>query len=206
VARLVPPDQGTGGLESRPARVIVTRPLAAIIAAYGLFGFGYVITATFLVAIVRGAPQIRYLEPVIWVLVGVASIPSVALWNVLARRIGVFATFAAACLVEAVGVAASVLAVSTAGVVMAALCLGGTFMGITALGFVGARALSESDPRRVLALMTGAFGIGQIAGPILGGALVERSGGFTLPSLVAAFALVAAAALSLPLGRVPKTG
>ena len=75
----------------------------------------------------------------IWCIVGLAIVPSVALWNVLGRRIGVFAAFAAACLVEAVGVAASVLAVNTVGVVLAALCLGGTFMAITALGLVGAR-------------------------------------------------------------------
>jgi predicted MFS family arabinose efflux permease len=97
-----------------------------------------------------------------------------------------------------------VLAVNTAGVVLAALCLGGTFMGITALGLVGARSLTKSDASRVLALMSGAFGIGQIVGPILGGALIELSGSYTLASIIAAGALVVAAALSLPLDRAAK--
>ena len=77
----------------------------------------------------------------------------------------------------------------------AALFLGGTFMAITALGLVGARSLSASDPRRVLALMSGAFGAGQIVGPTLGGALFDRTGSFTLPSLLAAGTLVLAALL-----------
>jgi predicted MFS family arabinose efflux permease len=162
-----------------------------------------VITATFLVAIVRGSAGVRYLEPVVWVIVGLASVPSVALWNVIGRRIGVFAAFAAACLVEAVGVAASVLAVNTVGVVLAALCLGGTFMAITALGLAGARSLTDSDPRRVLALMTVAFGIGQIAGPLLGGVIIERSGSYTLASIIAALALVVAAILAARLGPGP---
>lgn len=57
------------------------RNLTRLIAAYGLFGFGYVITATFLVAIVRTTPTIRSLEPVIWLVFGVAAAPSVAVWT-----------------------------------------------------------------------------------------------------------------------------
>src|ERR1700678_1126569 len=59
--------------------------LQRITLAYGLFGFGYVITATFLVAIVRATPAIRPLEPVIWIVVGLAAAPSVVLWNRLAQ-------------------------------------------------------------------------------------------------------------------------
>jgi MFS family permease len=114
----------------------------------------------------------------------------------LGRRIGIFAAYAAACIVEAAGVAASVLLPTTVGIVIAAAFLGGTFIGLTALGFVGARQLTSSDPRRVLALMTVAFGLGQIIGPVVGGALSDRTGSFTLPSLLAAGALVVAAGLA----------
>jgi predicted MFS family arabinose efflux permease len=174
----------------------MTPRLWALVAAYGLFGFGYVITATFLVAILRNSPEVRHLEAVAWIAVGLAGVPSVALWSALGRRIGVFTAFAAACVVEAIGVLASVLTASAAGVFVAAIFLGGTFVGITALGLVGARTLSASDPRRVLALMTGSFGLGQIVGPILAGFMVDRTGSFTLPSLLAAGALAVAAGLA----------
>ena len=78
---------------------------------------------------------------------------------------------------------------------LAAILVGGTFMGLTALGLIRARALASGDPRRALALMTAAFGLGQIIGPGFAGALSDRLGGFAAPSVVAATALLIAAAL-----------
>ena len=94
--------------------------------AYGLFGFGYVVTATFLVAIVRAGPEVRAAEPFVWAVVGAAAAPSVAAWERLGTRWGVARAFAAACLVEAAGVVASVLWPTAAGVLLAAALLGGT--------------------------------------------------------------------------------
>src|SRR3546814_18154162 len=79
-----------------------------LIVAYGLFGFGYVITATFISAMVREAPALRGIESSVWLAVGVAAIPSVALWSRIARHIGQERALALACGVEAVGVAARV--------------------------------------------------------------------------------------------------
>src|SRR5580698_9106496 len=110
--------------------------MGAMIVAYGLFGFGYVITATFLVAIVRLTENIHVLEPWVWIIFGLAAIPSVSVWGWLGRRIGIFNAFAVACALEALGVAASVEWVTIPGIAVGTLLLGGTFMGITALGFV----------------------------------------------------------------------
>ena len=170
--------------------------LRRLIVAYGLFGFGYIITATFLVAIVRATPAIQAQEPVIWVVFGIAAVPSVGFWTLLASRFGIQAAFAIACIVEALGVLASVAWPSVLGVFLAAILVGGTFMGLTALGLMGARARAVGDPRRVLALMTGAFGLGQIVGPLFAGITSDRLGSFTAPSIVAALALILAAFLA----------
>src|SRR5262249_61672681 len=68
VAAPIPDQSGASAAVSsaRGARA----PLASLIVAYGLFGFGYIITATFLVAIVRSAPEVRAIEPVVWLIVG----------------------------------------------------------------------------------------------------------------------------------------
>ena len=170
--------------------------LPRLVAAYGLFGFGYIITATFLVAIVRSTRSIAALEPVIWIVFGLAAAPSVALWTAVAAWLGIPRAFAVACLIEAVGVLASVGWRTPAGVFVAAVLVGATFMGLTALGLIRARALAQGEPQRALALMTGAFGVGQIVGPTFAGFLSDRLGSFTLPSMIAAGALLVAALLA----------
>ncbi len=118
-------------------------------------------------------------------LVGLGAAPSVVLWGALGRRIGILPAFAVASLVEAAGVAASVLWLQTMGVVIAALFLGGTFMGLTALGLIGARETGTGDPRGAIALMTASFSVGQILGPSFAGFAYDATGSWRCPSLIA---------------------
>lgn len=175
--------------------------LNRMIAAYGLFGFGYIITATFLVAIVRADPAMAAVESSIWLVFGLVAAPSVFVWTRLAGALGVPVAFAVAAGVEAVGVAATVLWPTSAGALLGAVLLGGTFMGLTALGLMAARTLATGNPRSSLGLATAAFGLGQIIGPAFAGLLHDRTESFTLPSLVAAGALVLSAALALTVRR-----
>jgi MFS family permease len=172
------------------------KPIMMIV-AYGLFGFGYVITATFLVTIVRQSPEIRSLEPWIWMLLGLAAGPSVPLWQRLGLRIGLVRAYAIACVVEAVGVAASVEWVTIFGVCASAVLLGGTFMGLTALGLMSGSVLAGTKQQSVIGLMTASFGAGQMIGPSVAGFLAESTGSLRLPSLLAAAALIVGAVLAL---------
>ena len=189
VARLVP------GTREPPAPSVATMEVASkfgpwpLVIAYGLFGFGYVITATFIVVIVRASPEMRTVEPFVWLVVGISAIPSVIAWSTIGRRFGMLRAFAIACLVEAIGVVSSVVWVSVLGLFVAAAFLGGTFMGITALGLMAARSLSSGDPRRSLAMMTAAFGLGQTVGPVAAGYGFDLTGSFLLPSIIAATGL-----------------
>ncbi len=196
VATLIPADTEQPQAPGRVGQDGGTARLWPLVTAYGLFGFGYVITATFIVAIVRGAPETVAIEPLVWLVVGVAAVPSVGFWSLLGRRYGVTRMFGLACVVEAVGVAASVLWINVAGLFLAAAFLGGTFMGITALGLMAARDLSAGAARRPLALLTAAFGLGQIIGPVVAGYGFDLTGSFFLPSMIAAAALCVSAALT----------
>jgi predicted MFS family arabinose efflux permease len=194
---MVPPEPSVAPPAAPTARAKVSADFAALVVAYGLFGFGYIITATFIVDMVRGTAALRPLEPYIWVLFGLSAAPSVALWTGFGRRWGVLKTFAVASIVEAAGVAASALWLHALGVIVAALFVGGTFMGLTALGLIAARETADGDPRGRIALMTASFSFGQILGPAFAGFVYDATGSLAMPSLVAAAALVLAALLSV---------
>ena len=189
-----PAGNGNGEAEREPA-LPKNRSLMKIILAYGLFGFGYVVTATFLITIVRQHGGGRVFETMVWLVTGLTGAPSIWMWNWIASRTSLYAAYAAACLIEAVGVAASVSFGGNAGPLLGGFLLGLTFMAATALGLQAGRQLAPRSPRRLFALMTAAFGVGQILGPIVAGVLAEWSGSFFVPSIVAALVLVASGAL-----------
>jgi predicted MFS family arabinose efflux permease len=201
VAALVPAAQVASAQSAAAPRAAADRRLKLLTVAYGLFGFGYVITATFIVVIVRGSSEAVRIEPVFWLVFGLSAIPSVALWVAVGRRTGVMQAFAMACMVEALGVFASVAWPGIPGLFVASGLLGGTFMGITALGLIAARDLAPADARRWVAILTAAFGLGQIVGPIVAGYGFDLTGSFFLPSMLAVAALVVGAYLALAISR-----
>src|SRR5690606_24584794 len=116
-----------------PARTSASRALRRLTLAYGCLGFGYVITATFIVVMVRRLPNAPVWEFWAWMTVGLAGAPSNWLWARLAVRVGPYRAIVAAFLLEAIGVALAALGSGPAAILAGAALLGGTFLAITAL-------------------------------------------------------------------------
>lgn len=193
-------DTGASGGEAEPP-MPRDPALRLVILAYGLFGFGYIITATFLVAIVRVGAAGQLFESVVWVATGIGVLLSLKPWQMIAARFGLRTTFALGCLLEAAGVVASVTLGGHAGPLIGGVLLGGSFVAITFMGLQIARRLAGNAQRRVFAMMTASFGLGQILGPVFAGWAADYYGGFTVPSLGAALMLVAAAFIAYLSGR-----
>ncbi|MDF1606641.1 YbfB/YjiJ family MFS transporter [Hoeflea sp. YIM 152468] len=201
IHRSLPRDVVRIGPAKKEPPLLWTPALLALTFAYGVFGFGYIVTATFLVAIVRDGGGTSLFEAGVWLVAGLAAAPSVAAWWPVVRRIGLSNVFAAGCLVEALGVAASVLVPLPAGPVIGGVLLGATFIMVTAFGLQLGRQLAGESPRRALALMTAAFGTGQILGPVVAGYLADWSGSYTWASLAAAAGLLVSGAIVLVFGK-----
>lgn len=191
--------------QSRREPPLVWNPaLAKITLAYAIFGAGYIVTATFLIAIVRQSDGGFVVEFGVWLAAGLAGAPSVWLWSLVARRLGLAAAFGIGCVVEAIGVVASVSIGGYGAQLLAGALLGGTFIAVTAMGLQIGRAVAGDAPRRALAIMTAAFGVGQITGPLLAGIAADLTGSFFAPSIGAAVALMIAGLVGLQASNRPS--
>lgn len=163
-------------------------PMALLAAAYFCEGLGYIVTGTFLVAVVRATPAIADLANLSWVLVGLAALPSALAWSFLAERHGYLKVLVAGHVVQAVGVALPALSSHPAAVLAGAVMYGGTFLGIVGMSLAFGRTLNPAGAAKVMGLLTAVFGIGQIIGPVLA-AWLAAQGGWS-PALLMASAVV----------------
>jgi predicted MFS family arabinose efflux permease len=168
-----------------------------ITTAYGLFGFGYVILGTFISAMARSIPELISTEPYVWLLVGLSGIPTVMFWPWLGQRISGDFALMIACAVEAIGIYVAVVVPGQTGILIAAVLLGATFMGITALALLEGQARFNGTVIVSTAVLTSAFGVGQMVGPYLAGFIIDRTGSFATAMIVSSGALVLAALLML---------
>jgi MFS family permease len=169
--------------------------------AYGLAGFGYIITATFLPVIAREAmPGSAWID-FFWPIFG----GGVVTGALLATRIpatGDFRYLLAGCYgVQALGIAASVFSPNLAGFAIGSLLLGIPFTAITFFAMQEVRRLRPAAAASYMGLLTAMYGIGQIAGPPLVAVLLRHSRslgeGFTLSLEIAAGSLLVGALMYL---------
>jgi predicted MFS family arabinose efflux permease len=170
-------------------------------AAYGAQGMGYVIPATFLVAMVAGTPAIARYAALSWIVVGVVAIPSTIIWNRLGIAIGRDVALVIALCVMAIGAIAPVVATNAFGVIVAAATLGGTFIGVTALTTALGRTLRPQQSHVAIGQLTAAFGVGQILGPAVAGVLISDYESYT-PALVVSTGVLSLSAIVMACGAI----
>jgi len=160
-----------------------------LVALYGLAGFGYIITATFLPVIARqalpGSPWPDYF----WPLFGLAIVPGALIgarapihWD---NRLLLGAAYA----LQAMGVLLSVAWPTITGFAVGSLLLGMPFTAITLFAMRDARRLRGNAAAGLIGYATASYGVGQILGPLFAAPLAQRTGSFAVPLLVAAGAL-----------------
>ncbi|WP_394708548.1 YbfB/YjiJ family MFS transporter [uncultured Desulfuromusa sp.] len=161
------------------------RILWPLIVAYFFEGLGYIVTATFIVAIVAMTPGLEDYAAYVWVVVGIAAVPSTVVWPLLSRRIGNKNCLLAAYALQFSGILVSMYADTVIEITFTAITFGGTFLGIVALTLAEGSFRMKHDGRKSAAILTASFGVGQILGPILAGFLADLQESFALPLILA---------------------
>jgi hypothetical protein len=198
-AAVVAPDAGHGRGE-----------IAALAVAYGIAGFGYIVTATFLPVIARAAlPGSPWLD-MFWPIFGAGVMAGALLATRLRTDGDLRWLLAGSYAIQAAGIGISVWSPSLAGFALGSLMLGVPFTAITFFAMQEVRRLRPALAPSFMGLLTATYGIGQIIGPPLVAWLLHRSAstgaGFTLSLEIAAEALVVGAGLYLWMVRAYPVG
>ncbi len=154
--------------------------IGMLVTAYFLEGLGYIVTATFLVTIVKSTPGMANWAAASWIVVGLSAAPSTVIWQALSVRFGWRKATTAAYLLQAGSLFISVKAAGPIGILFSAAAFGGTFMGITSLSMGEGARRSGANQSHTAAILTMAFALGQIAGPVCAGWLAQSAGSFRL--------------------------
>ncbi|WP_062479823.1 YbfB/YjiJ family MFS transporter [Variovorax boronicumulans] len=166
-----------------------------LVVLYGLAGFGYIITATFLPVIARQALPGSPWPDFFWPLFGAAIIPGALIGARAPVHWDNRLLLAAAYALQALGVVFSVAWPTIAGFALGSLLLGMPFTAITLFAMREARRLRGNAAAGLIGYATASYGVGQIIGPLFAAPLAQRTGSFELPLLVAAAALALGAVL-----------
>ena len=197
--RWLPPPDSSGmtlsgqKLEDRPPSALFMR---LFMAAYFCAGVGYVVSATFIVAIINQLPGLSGMGNVVFLAIGIGAAPACFNWDLIARRTGDLNALILAAILQIIGILLPVMVGGTLASLLGALLFGGTFVGMVSLVLTMAGRFYPTKPAKMMGKMTISYGIAQITAPALTGWLATQFGGY-LPGLYLAAGVMAIGTLLL---------
>lgn len=160
--------------------------------AYLLEGAGYIVTGTFLVAIVESIPNLKGYAALSWMFVGLAAIPSCILWSILGNKIGFIKAIYLAFILQFIGVILPVFSHHTVSLIISSCLFGGTFLGLTTLFMSRGQLMSAISGKNLVALLTFIYSLGQVIAPYFAGILIGDTDNYNGALIFASSLLVLA--------------
>jgi predicted MFS family arabinose efflux permease len=203
---LPPPDSSgltTSGqkMQDQPPSSLYLR---VFMAAYFCAGFGYVVSVTFIVAIVNQLPGLAGWGNLVFLAIGIGAAPACINWDLIARRTGDLNALILAALLQIVGILLPVMVPGLWAAMLGALLFGGTFIGMVSLVLSMAGRYYPGMPAKMMGKMTLSYGVAQIIGPAVTGQIGARLGSYNAGLYVAAGIMALGAALLMLLKLVEK--
>ena len=172
--------------------------LGPVVAAYGLFGAGYIAYMTFIVAFLKSRGMGPGGITAFWVVLGAASIAGAFAWARPIARLRGGRGPAAVLAVLGAGAVLPLVSRSPEAALGSALVFGGSFLSVvTAVTAVARRSLHPHHWTPAIAGLTVAFAVGQCLGPVLAGAISDGPAGLNLGLSLSVGVLLVGAAVAL---------
>ncbi len=152
--------------------------LRVFMAAYFCAGIGYVVSATFIVAIVNRLPGLGGQGNLVFLAIGIGAAPACINWDFIARRSGDLNALILAALLQIAGMLLPVLVGGLLASLLGALLFGGSFIGMVSLVLTMAGRYYPTRPAKMMGKMTLSYGAAQIIGPAVTGWLATRFGSY----------------------------
>jgi MFS family permease len=168
-------------------------------AAYFCAGYGYVVSATFIVAMVGKLPALAQRGSLVWIVVGVAAAPACFGWDRVARKLGDTPALLLAFVVQTLAILLPCVAHGAGAWIASAALYGATFVGIVSLTLALAGRRFPDHPARAMARLTLGYGAAQVIAPALSAYLTKLTGSYQGALLVTAAVMTAGTALVLAL-------
>ncbi|HXE38916.1 MAG TPA: YbfB/YjiJ family MFS transporter [Azonexus sp.] len=202
------PAPDTSGL-TKTGQVMTDNPpsplfMRIFMAAYFCAGFGYVISATFIVAIVNQLPGLAGQGNLAFLAIGIGAAPACFNWDLIARKTGDLNALILAAVLQIVGMLLPVVVGGLFATLVGALLFGGTFIGMVSLVLTMAGRYYPTRPAKMMGKMTLSYGAAQIIGPAITGWLAAGQGSYAAGLYVAAGVMVVGTLLLLVLKVVEK--
>jgi MFS family permease len=158
-----------GGAAPAAGRTVLAPVAGArgLVLAYGAMGFGYILPATFLPVLARAVVDDPRVFGLAWPVFGATAALSMFAAGWALRRCSRLQVWSICQALMALGVLLPSVSRSGWAIAASALLVGGTFMVITLAGVQEIRAFAPAHGTALVARMTAAFALGQIAGPLL---------------------------------------
>ncbi|MEX0955027.1 MAG: YbfB/YjiJ family MFS transporter [Rhizobiaceae bacterium] len=164
-----------------------------LLCAYFFFGAGYIVYMTFMIAWVQGTGGSVGFQALFWAAIGLAVMVSPWLWAGVIKRLLHGYAFAALAAVTTIGSSLPLLSTTVPVLLASAVVFGSAFFAVVAATTAFARRnLPQAQWAAGIGMLTVAFGIGQMLGPVAVGFLNDVTEGLTSGLLASTILLVAA--------------
>lgn len=159
---------------------------------YFFEGAGYIVTGTFLVALIKTIPAYADYAALSWMFVGLGAMPATLIWSLFAEKIGYKKAIYSALILQIISVGLPIFSHHMLGLIVASMLFGATFLGLTTLFMSKSQELMYHTNQKLnlVSLLTVIYSVGQMIAPMIAGVLIGDSNNYQLALTFAMILLI----------------